>query len=78
MNATPERDRKLVFRKFLRFVIVYSAFVDLRAKEFERELCRPYGTRRIFLSYPALRLQLRAGLDYFAPMALRLRLFLLY
>src|ERR1039457_864469 len=31
------------------------------------KVCRPYGTRRNFTSYPALRLRLRAGLNSFAP-----------
>ena len=30
-------------------------------------VCRPYGTRIFFALYPALRLRLRAGLNYFAP-----------
>jgi hypothetical protein len=30
-------------------------------------ICRPYGTPVDFRVYPALRLRLRAGLDYFAP-----------
>src|ERR1019366_5080661 len=33
-------------------------------------VCRPYGTRIYFPLYPALRLRLRAGLDYSAPTAL--------
>src|SRR5664280_1887617 len=37
-------------------------------------LCRPYGTRVRFPLYPALRLRLRAGLNYAAPTALDSRL----
>src|SRR5664279_4351331 len=33
-------------------------------------LYRPYGTRIYFPLYPALRLRLRVGLNYFAPTAL--------
>jgi len=36
-------------------------------------VCRPYGTRIYFPLYPALRLRLRAGLDYSAPRALDIR-----
>ena len=38
-------------------------------------VCRPYGTRIYFPLYPALRLRLRAGLNYAAPMALDFRPF---
>ena|ERR1035437_2702570 len=43
-------------------------------KNLSEHLCRPYGTRIYFPLYPALRLRLRAGLDYFAPSGLNLRL----
>src|ERR1017187_9837652 len=36
-------------------------------------LYRPYGTRIYFPLYPALRLRLRVGLNYFAPTALDFR-----
>jgi len=44
-----------------------------RATAWRENICRPYGTRVYFPLYPALRLRLRAGLNYAAPMALDFR-----